>query len=124
MKTHSKEGSVIVKQILEDVVDKSFEEIAVNVAHYHHERWDGKGYPNGLKGDEIPLEARIMAIADVYDALVSKRVYKDEFSFDDANNIIISNMGKQFDPGLEKYYVRARSKIENYYSELKNRKEK
>ena len=124
MKTHSKEGSVIVNQILEDVVDKSFEEVAVNIAHYHHERWDGKGYPNGLKGDEIPLEARIMAIADVYDALVSKRVYKDEFSFEDANNIIISNMGKQFDPGLEKYYVRARSKIENYYSELKNRKEK
>lgn len=115
MKTHSPEGAKILDQILKDITDKSLEEIAINVAHYHHERWDGKGYPNGLKGDDIPLEARIMAIADVYDALVSKRVYKDEFSFEEANRIIIENMGKQFDPSLEKYYVRARSKIEKYY---------
>ena len=117
MKTHSPEGAKILEQILKDVTDKSLEGIAINVAHYHHERWDGKGYPNGLKGDDIPLEARIMAIADVYDALVSKRVYKDEFSFDEANRIIMENMGKQFDPGLEKYFVRARSKIEKYYIE-------
>ena len=71
MKTHSPEGAKILEQILKDVTDKSLEGIAINVAHYHHERWDGKGYPNGLKGDDIPLEARIMAIADVYDALVS-----------------------------------------------------
>ena len=115
MKSHSPEGAKILEQILKDVTDKSLEGIAINVAHYHHERWDGKGYPNGLKGDDIPLEARIMAIADVYDALVSKRVYKDEFSFDDANRIIMENMGKQFDPSLEKYFVRARSKIEKYY---------
>ena len=121
MKTHSPEGAKILNQILKDVTDKSLEEIAINVAHYHHERWDGKGYPNGLKGDDIPLEARIMAIADVYDALVSKRVYKDEFSFDNAYQIIMDNMGKQFDPGLEKYFVRARSKIENYYLENKNK---
>ena len=115
MKTHSPEGAKILEQILKDVTDKSLEGIAINVAHYHHERWDGKGYPNGLKGDDIPLEARIMAIADVYDALVSKRVYKDEFSFDDANRIIMENMGKQFDPSLEKYFVRAKPKIEKYY---------
>lgn len=60
----------------------------------------------------IPLEARIMAIADVYDALVSKRVYKAELSFEEANKIIIDGMGKQFDPGLEKYYLQAREKIE------------
>ena len=95
--------------------------MAINVAHYHHERWDGKGYPEGLKGEEIPLEARIMAVADVYDALVSKRVYKDEFSFDNAYKIIIENMGTQFDPGLEKYFDRARAKIENYYREFKNK---
>lgn len=115
MKTHSPEGAKILEQILKDVTDKSLERVAINVAHYHHERWDGLGYPNGLKGDDIPLEARIMAVADVYDALVSKRVYKDEFSFDDANRIIMENMGKQFDPSLEKYFVRARSKIEKYY---------
>ena len=119
MKTHSPEGAKILKQILINVTDKTFESVAINVAHYHHERWDGRGYPNGLKGEEIPLEARIMAIADVYDALVSKRVYKDEFSFDDAYKIIMENMGKQFDPGLEKYFARARERIEAYYLESK-----
>ena len=119
MKTHSAAGAVILTQILKDVTDKNFEAVAINVAHYHHERWDGKGYPQGLKGEDIPLEARIMAIADVYDALVNKRVYKDEFSFDDAYSIIMENMGKQFDPGLEKYFARAREKIENYYIESK-----
>ena len=119
MKTHSAEGAKIVRNILDDYGDEEFEQIAVNVAHYHHERWDGTGYPEGLKGEEIPLEARVMAIADVYDALVSKRVYKDEFSFEDANKIIIDGMGKQFDPGLEKYYLLAREKIEEYYKENK-----
>ena len=121
MKTHSAEGAVILTEILKDVTDKNFEAVAINVAHYHHERWDGKGYPQGLRGEEIPLEARIMAVADVYDALVSKRVYKEEFSFESAFNIIIDGMGKQFDPGLEKYFVRARNKIENYYLDLKNK---
>ena len=119
MKEHSKEGARIVKEILENYGDEYFEQIAVNVAHYHHERWDGSGYPLGLKGEIIPLEARIMAIADVYDALVSKRVYKEEFSFEDANKIILEGMGKQFDPGLEKYYLSAREKIENFYKENK-----
>ena len=119
MKTHSAAGAVILAQILKDVTDKNFEAVAINVAHYHHERWDGKGYPQGLKGEEIPLEARIMAIADVYDALVSKRVYKDEFSFETAYRIIIENMGTQFDPGLEKYFARAREKIEEYYTNNK-----
>ena len=121
MKTHSAEGARIVNEILKDTTVKSFERVANNIAHYHHERWDGKGYPNGLKGEDIPLEARIMAIADVYDALVSKRVYKEEFSYDEANNIIIDGMGKQFDPGLEKYYVAARSRIEDYYRDIKNK---
>ena len=121
MKTHSPEGAKILAEILKNVTDKNFEAVAINVAHYHHERWDGKGYPQGLKGEDIPLEARVMAIADVYDALVSKRVYKEEFSFDDAYHIIVDGMGKQFDPGLEKYFVRAREKIENYYIDLKNK---
>ena len=119
MKSHSEEGYKIVKNILHDCGDEYFEEIATNVAHYHHERWDGNGYPKGLKGEEIPLEARIMAIADVYDALVSKRVYKDEFSFEKANEIILDGMGKQFDPNLEKYYLRAREKIEQFYIDNK-----
>ena len=115
MKTHSAAGAKIVSDILKDGEDEYFEEIAINVAHYHHEKWNGMGYPLGLKGEEIPLEARIMAIADVYDALVSKRVYKDEFSFEEANKIILESMGSHFDPNLEKYYSKARSKIEEFY---------
>ena len=120
MKTHASEGARIVKQILEGTDDIDFMNIAVNVAHYHHERWDGSGYPNKLKGENIPLEARIMAIADVYDALVSKRVYKESMSFEEADKIIMEGMGKHFDPSLEKYYVASRKKLEDYYSNLQN----
>ena len=88
------------------------------MAHYHHERWDGSGYPEGLKGDEIPIEARIMAIADVYDALVSKRVYKESMPFDKADAIIIEGMGKHFDARLEPCYLRARPKLEAYYAAM------
>ena len=118
MKTHAKEGQRIVHQILEGTDDKYFQQIAENVAHYHHERMDGSGYPDKLKGEEIPLEARIMAIADVYDALVSKRVYKEKMSFEEANKIIMDGMGTQFDKNLEKYYVKARPNLEKYYSEI------
>ncbi len=116
MKAHSPEGARIVHEILKDTDDESFKVVAENVAHYHHERIDGSGYPKGLKGDEIPLEARIMAIADVYDALVSKRVYKDSMSFEEADRIIMEGMGTQFDKKLEKYYVNARPRLEKYYS--------
>ncbi|MBO4449874.1 MAG: HD domain-containing protein [Clostridiales bacterium] len=115
MKAHAAEGARIVDSILEGTEDTSFHKVAVNVAHYHHERWDGSGYPEKLKGEEIPIEARIMAIADVYDALVSKRVYKDEFSFEDADKIMMESMGRHFDKRLEKYYVAARPRLEEYY---------
>ena len=120
MKTHAAEGARIVAQILDGTDDKEFAKIAVNVAHYHHERWDGSGYPKGLKGEEIPLEARIMAIADVYDALVSKRVYKESMSFEQADKIIMEGMGSQFDKRLEPYYVNARPKLEEYYRNIDN----
>ena len=87
MKTHAAEGARIVHEILKSTDDLSFHVIAENVAHYHHERWDGSGYPDQLKQTEIPPEARIMAVADVYDALVSKRVYKEKMSFEQANKI-------------------------------------
>ena len=118
MKTHASEGARIVKQILDGTDDVNFMKIAVNVAHFHHERWDGSGYPNKLKGEEIPLEARIMAIADVYDALVSKRVYKEKMSFEEANKIIMDGMGKHFDKSLEPFYLAAKPKLEEYYLSL------
>ena len=116
MKTHAEQGARIVKQILEGTDDSDFTKIAINVAHYHHERWDGSGYPTGLKGKAIPLEARIMAIADVYDALVSKRVYKESMTFEEADRIIMEGMGKHFDPTLQDIYVKARPELEKYYS--------
>ncbi|MBP5529301.1 MAG: HD domain-containing protein [Lachnospiraceae bacterium] len=115
MKIHSAEGARIVHEILKDTDDESFKKIAENVAHYHHERIDGSGYPEKLKGEEIPIEARIMAIADVYDALVSRRVYKESMSFEEADRIIMEGMGKQFDIRLKKYYEKARPRLEAYY---------
>ena len=118
MKLHAPEGAKVLRSILSDTEDESFKVLAENVAHYHHERMDGSGYPDGLKGEEIPIEARIMAIADVYDALVSKRVYKDRMSFEKADSIMMESMGKHFDQQLEKYYIAARPGIEAYYRKM------
>lgn len=115
MQSHAAEGARIVREILSGTDDEAFRVIAENVAHYHHERWDGSGYPEKLCGENIPLEARIMAIADVYDALVSKRVYKEPMSFEKADAIITEGMGRQFDPDLAVYYNRARPRFEAYY---------
>ena len=117
MKTHAAKGAEIVRELLESTDDREFARIAENVAHYHHERVDGTGYPNNLKGEEIPFEARIMAVADVYDALVSKRCYKDKLPFDKAFEIIEEGMGTQFDKKLEPYFVACREKLEAYYAE-------
>ena len=115
MKKHAAEGARIVHEILKGTDDEVFHKLAENVAHYHHERWDGSGYPDGLKGEQIPLEARIMAIADVYDALVSKRVYKESMSFEAADAIIMEGMGKHFDERLKPYYEAARPRLEEFY---------
>ncbi|OHD11214.1 MAG: hypothetical protein A2Y34_11835 [Spirochaetes bacterium GWC1_27_15] len=79
---------------------KSFLSMGKNIAYCHHEKWDGSGYPFGLKGTEIPLSARIVALADVYDALTSKRIYKDAYSHDVAKEIIVQARGKHFDPAV------------------------
>ena len=120
MKTHASEGARIVTEIFRYNDDDEFRRIAENVAHYHHERVDGSGYPDHLTGEEIPLEARIMAIADVYDTLVSKRVYKEGLSFEEADRIILEGMGTQFDSSLEDCYRRARPQFEAYYQSLKH----
>lgn len=120
MKTHAAEGARIIKKVLEGTDDVKFMNLAINVANYHHERWDGSGYPAHLKGNDIPFEARIMAIVDVYDALVSKRVYKEKMSFEEANRIIIEGMGKHFDKSLEPFYLKAKERFEKYYLENGN----
>ena len=100
MKKHAAYGGDIIKKTITNVEEKAYCDVAYNIARYHHERYDGKGYPDGLKGTDIPLEARIMALADVYDALVSKRVYKDAFPKEKAIQIIEEGSGTQFDPAL------------------------
>lgn len=115
MKAHSRKGAKIVTQILKNVDDKEFFDISVNIAHYHHEKWNGLGYPERLKGEEIPLEARIMALADVFDALVSKRCYKNQYSYDEAFKIIEDSLGKHFDPTIGKIFLSCRPKLEALY---------
>ncbi|MDR0519932.1 MAG: response regulator [Clostridiales Family XIII bacterium] len=98
MKSHASIGIDIIKKIEENVGSTTFLKHALNIAGGHHEKWDGTGYPAGLAGEDIPLEGRLMAIADVYDALVSKRPYKDAFSTEKAKQIIDEGSGTQFDP--------------------------
>ena len=100
MKVHTTKGGELVRTFFQHFTEEHFYEDAYDIAMYHHEKWDGSGYPMGLKGEEIPLAARIMAVADVFDALTSKRVYKDAFSPEEAFDIIFKEAGTHFDPEL------------------------
>lgn len=117
IKTHAEKSAELVEGILRGVEEDHFVNTAVNIARYHHEKWDGKGYPLHIAGDDIPLEARIMAVADVYDALVSKRCYKEPMSFEDANRVMLESMGSHFDPSMKEVYELSRERLEKYYSE-------
>lgn len=100
MKTHTTIGAQTLEAAMEQFPDAAFLHMARDIALCHHERIDGTGYPCGLTGDDIPLAARIMAVADVYDALVSERHYKPAFSHEHAMSIIHDGSGKHLDPTL------------------------
>ena len=100
MKSHTTRGGKMIRRIFSNLEDPAFLKRAEEIAVSHHEKWDGSGYPAGLKGEEIPLSARIMAVADVYDALVSKRVYKKPIAPEAALDLIESESGTHFDPEL------------------------
>ena len=100
IKQHSVEGGRIIHKILENLEDEQYVRTAYEIAPYPHERWDGEGYPNKLQGENIPLNARIMAVSDVYDALISSRCYKEGFSKEVSTNIILEGRGTQFDPDI------------------------
>jgi putative two-component system response regulator len=111
MKLHTTGGVRIIDRMIEQTGEEEFLQSAKLFAEYHHERWDGTGYPHGLAGTKIPLQGRIMAIADVYDALVSSRSYKDPLSGEEANNIITMNAGKQFDPKIVEVFLEVKDKF-------------
>ncbi|MBQ2532945.1 MAG: HD domain-containing protein, partial [Lachnospiraceae bacterium] len=98
IKTHTTAGRKIMEKAISTVEGENYLKEARNMAAYHHERWDGKGYPEGLHGEVIPLSARIMAVADVFDALTSPRVYKPSFPLEQALQMIQDGAGTQFDP--------------------------
>ena len=101
MKTHAKLGSDAIEQAEADAEQPvAFLILAKEIAHWHHEKRDGSGYPDGLAGDAIPYSARLMALADVFDALISLRVYKAPMSYDQARDIIAAERGRHFDPDV------------------------
>ena len=111
MKKHAENGAKIMNKVLEDVDDKEFVTVATNVAHYHHEKYNGTGYPDRLRGENIPFEARIMALADVFDALASRRYYKEPMSYDEAFEIIRQELGHHFDPHLGRIFISLKQDI-------------
>jgi putative two-component system response regulator len=105
MKQHSLIGAEALGRAIRNVVSAGFLEMAVDIAQYHHERFDGTGYPEGLKGNQIPLAARIVALADVYDALTSSRVYKPAFRPEIAYVMICQERGRHFDPVIVDAFI-------------------
>ena len=120
MKLHASEGGRIVHEILDGYEDPEYIQITADIAKYHHEKWDGSGYPDNLKGSEIPLCARIMAIADVFDALVSPRVYKSPMSYEEAFKIISEESGIHFDPIIANEFLKIKEKAASINESFKD----
>ena len=121
MKTHTTIGENVLNTLEKNALDEEDVIIkAIRIAGGHHEKWDGSGYPRGLRGDNIPLEARIMSLADMYDALVTKRVYKEAWPHEQAAQEIISKRGSQFDPLIVDAFIAEQERfqdIANTYSD-------
>lgn len=121
MQTHTTAGYEILKNMEEqagDTMDEDYLKESIEMAYYHHEKWDGTGYPNHMKGEEIPLSARIMAVADVFDALVAERVYKKPFTYEKAMAIITEGAGKHFDPVVVEAFKHISEKLYNERTRL------
>ena len=111
MQNHPALGMKIISNAMKSYNENDFLKVAYNIAYYHHESWDGKGYPMGLKEQEIPLEARLMALVDIYDALISKRCYKEAFSFAKAEDIIVNESKDRFDPHVLDAFINLKDKF-------------
>uniref|UniRef100_A0A7C5U358 HD domain-containing protein n=1 Tax=Fervidobacterium nodosum TaxID=2424 RepID=A0A7C5U358_9BACT len=128
MKNHTIEGAKLFSNLVKDYPSNSLLKMCLEVTRWHHERCDGKGYPDGLKGDRIPLAARIVAIADVFDALTTRRAYRNECTPEEAIDIMITEEEGYFDPKLLEIFVEhkqlfsllSRSRLAVQLEELKN----
>ncbi|MCH4191638.1 MAG: HD domain-containing protein [Butyrivibrio sp.] len=118
MKTHTTEGARIIDVLMKNTGDSTDYELARQVALYHHEKWNGAGYPEGLLEKKIPLCARIMAVADVFDALVSSRLYKTAYSMDQAFRIMLEERGTHFDPLILDVFMKIRPEIEQIFNQF------
>ena len=119
MKSHVRIGYDTLSKVGQQYDKNDFLKMGMDIALYHHEKWNGSGYNKGLKGDTIPLSARIMALADVYDALRSKRVYKEAFSHEKSIEIISSSKGSHFDPALVDVFIQNQVEFESLYESIK-----
>ena len=117
IKRHCAEGERIIDEMIDKAEEDGFLHYAKRFAAYHHEKWDGTGYPKGLAGEDIPLEGRVMAIVDVYDALVSERPYKKPFSHEQAIEIIKNDSGTHFDPSIVEAFLNV---ADDFWVESKN----
>lgn len=120
MKEHCRFGADIIRRAMQKLNFRSFLQIAEQLTLSHHEKWDGTGYPNGLKGEAIPLSGRIMAVADVYDALRTKRQYKNAFSHKQSCEIIIKDSGTHFDPDIIDSFSKLADQFEKISIKLAN----
>jgi len=114
MKRHTVYGYNTLDRAEKEIGDSSFLTLAKEITYTHHERWDGTGYPRGLKGEEIPVSGRLMALVDVYDALVSHRPYKEAYTHEVAKNIIMESSGTHFDPRVVEAFIACKEKFMNY----------
>ena len=122
IKHHTEDGGRIVKDTFGHLENEQYTEMAYNVARFHHEKWNGKGYPEGLKKREIPLCARIMAIADVFDAVSERRCYRDAMPLERCFEIILEGSGKDFEPVLVEVFLDIRDKVERIHKNFERRK--
>lgn len=123
MKHHTEVGGEILSEMQKQLkhFKTSFYQVAIDIAKFHHEKWDGSGYPEGLKGSHIPLAARIVAIADVFDALTSRRPYKEPFSFEEAVRIVKESSGTHFDPVLVNEFLKLLPQVKRIYERSEDR---
>lgn len=121
MKRHAADGGRIIRNTFGHLFDVEYVDRAYQVARFHHEKWNGRGYPDGLRGEEIPLCARIMAVADVFDAVSSRRCYREAMPLEECYDIIRRGRGADFDPDVVDAFLADLNNVEEIHDRLLDR---